>query len=42
MVRYMAENNITDIEEIKSFDRLGYEYAKSMSSENDFIFIKNK
>lgn len=42
MVRYMAENNITDIEEIKSFDRLGYEYDKSMSSENDFIFIKNK
>ena len=40
MVRYMAENNITEVERIKSFDRLGYEYSEELSTENDFIFIK--
>ena len=39
MVRYMAENNITDVENIKSFNRLGYEYD-DLSKENEYVFIK--
>lgn len=41
MVRYMAENNITDVENIKSFNRLGYEYDDDLSKENEYVFIKN-
>ena len=40
MVRYMAENNITDVENIKSFNRLGYEYDDDLSKENEYVFIK--
>jgi len=38
MVRYMAENNICDIKEIKSFNRLGYVYKEAVSSETEFVF----
>lgn len=38
MVRFMAENNIKNPEEIKSFDRLGYRYLKDLSSEKEYVF----
>lgn len=41
MVRYMAENDITDLEDIKSFDRLGFRYQKTHSSEYTWVFLKN-
>ena len=40
MVRYMAENNIRDIEKIKSFDRLGYKYDETLSTDKEYIFVK--
>ena len=40
MVRYMAENNIRDIEKIKSFDRLGYKYDETLSTDREYIFVK--
>lgn len=40
MVAFMAENNVRQSEEIKSFDRLGYKFNDSLSSENEYIFIK--
>jgi len=41
MVRYMAENQIEDINAIKNFTGLGYRYNEDLSSENLFIFIRN-
>ena len=34
MVRYMAENHIEDLEDIKNFDRLGYAYAEPLSDQD--------
>lgn len=41
MVRYMAENDITDPEKIKDFDRLSYQFDKVRSSDRLFVFIRN-
>ena len=40
MVRYMAENNIENIGDIKSFDRLGYSYNHKLSTNEKYVFIK--
>lgn len=40
MVRYMAENNITNLEEIKKFDYQGYLYSETDSSIDEWVFIK--
>ena len=42
MVRFMAENNITDAEGIKTFDRQGYIYSEKHSDENTIVFVKIK
>ena len=39
MVRYLAENNIQDIEGIKSFNRLGYHYSIEKSSQAYLVFL---
>ena len=41
MVRFMAENQIVDPEQIKSFDRLGYRFDPARSDSNLFVFILN-
>ena len=41
MVRFMAENQITDPEKIKSFDRLNYRFDPVRSDDNIFVFILN-
>ena len=41
MVRFMAENQITDPEEIKTFDRLGYRFVQDRSDNKKFTFILN-
>lgn len=40
MVRYMAEKQIDEIEEIKKFQRLDYVYSEEQSTENTYVFIK--
>lgn len=40
MVRYMAEHNIKNIEEIKKFNRLHFVYNEELSKENSYVFIK--
>lgn len=40
MVRYMAENQVKDLEEMKEFDRLGYGYSEADSRENQLVFLK--
>ena len=38
MVRFMAENNIENPEDIKKFNRLGFIYRDDISSEKEFVF----
>ena len=40
MVRFMAENNIEDVEEIKKFNKGGFLYNKELSSESNYVFTK--
>ena len=40
MVRFMAENQITDLEKIKSFSELGFVYSEEYSKEEQWVFIK--
>lgn len=41
MVRFMAENKVEDVEEIKDFRKQNYVFSKDLSSENTFIFVNN-
>jgi len=41
MVRFLAENQIDDPEQIKSFDRLDYRFNPAHSDDNLFVFILN-
>lgn len=41
MVRFMAEKQIKDTEEIKSFNRLNYVFADGLSNDNTYVFIKS-
>ncbi|RHQ23708.1 peroxide stress protein YaaA [Clostridiaceae bacterium AF29-16BH] len=38
MVRFMAENNIENPIDIQKFDRLGYTFRGSLSSETEYVF----
>lgn len=40
MVRYLAKNNIHNIEDIKNFSDLSFKYSEKYSSENEFVFLK--
>ena len=42
MVRYLAENQIENIEEVKGFDRLDFQYSEEYSKENTFVFIRKE
>ena len=39
MVRFMSENQIEDLEEIKAFDRLNFSYRPELSTETEYVFI---
>lgn len=39
MVRYMAERQITDIEQIRAFDRLNYKFSPEFSDHNNYVFL---
>ena len=41
MVRFMAESQITNPEQIKTFDHLHYRFAPQYSNENKFVFTRN-
>ena len=40
MVRFMAKNNISEIEDIRRFDRLGYKYNIEKSTDTKYVFVK--
>ena len=42
IVRYMAENEVEDLERIRGFDRLGYQFSKSLSTDDTYVFLKEE
>lgn len=40
MVRFMAENKIEDIEDIKNFNRLDYVFSEKLSDKDTYVFLK--
>ena len=42
MVRWLAENTITDPEDIKTFLDLNYRFSPALSGENNYVFIRSK
>lgn len=41
MVRFMAEKQIEDVKDIKTFRRLDYVFSERLSDENTYVFIKS-
>lgn len=42
MVRYAAEQQLEDVEQLKQFDWEGYAYNAAASSENEWVFLRDK
>lgn len=42
MVRFMAERNITSLEEIKKYNGFGFRFSKELSGDNRLVFIKER
>jgi cytoplasmic iron level regulating protein YaaA (DUF328/UPF0246 family) len=42
MARYIIQNKLTSIEQIKSFDLAGYQYNEAMSKDNDWVFTRKE
>ncbi len=42
MVRFLAQRQAEDPEEMKAFDRLGYRFSEEYSSENEYVFLKEE
>lgn len=42
MVRFMAENQVKELKELKQFNRLNFLYAENLSDENTYVFIKGE
>lgn len=40
MVRYMAEHQVEEPEEMKRFDRLGYQFSEELSTEKEYVWLK--
>ncbi len=41
MVRWLAENHVTNRADIRAFDRLGYRFRAELSTENHDVFLKH-
>lgn len=41
MVRFMAEKKIRDLDEIKAFNGLGYSFNGDLSTDDEYIFLKD-
>lgn len=42
MVRYMAQRQVTEAEQIKAFDEMGYRYQERLSDERTFVFTVSR
>lgn len=42
MVRFMAEKQVDDPEELKTYDRMHYQFSEEYSSDDEYVFIRKK
>lgn len=42
MVRFMAENQIMDLEEVKKFNRIDFRFQEELSNEREYVFVVEK
>ncbi len=42
MVRFLAEHQIEEVEEVKKFSMLGYQYHEELSSKSNFVFVRKE
>ncbi len=42
MARYIIENELKDVEDIKSFDKSGYYYSAEQSTNDQWVFLREK
>ena len=40
MVRYLCENQVSDVEEIRQFDRMRYHFDPSRSDAHRYVFVR--
>lgn len=40
IVRYMVEHKITDVKDVRNFDRLNLAFSEERSDESTFVFIQ--
>lgn len=41
MVRFMAQNRVKRARDLQQFDGLGYGFCRELSSEREFVFLRN-
>lgn len=42
MARYIIQNQLTDVEQLKSFDLAGYEFNSDLTQGNDWVFTRHQ
>ena len=42
MARYIIQNQLTDVEQLKNFDVAGYQYSSDLTQGNDLVFIRKE
>ena len=42
MARYIIQNQLTDVEQLKDFDVAGYQYSSDLTQGNDLVFIRKQ
>lgn len=42
MARYIIQNQLTDVEQLKGFDLAGYQYNEELSKANDWVFTRKE
>jgi cytoplasmic iron level regulating protein YaaA (DUF328/UPF0246 family) len=42
MARYIIQNKLTSVEQLKGFDLAGYQYNESFSNGHDWVFTRKE
>ena len=42
MARYIIQNQLTDVEQLKAFDLGGYQFSEEFSKSNDWVFTRKE
>lgn len=42
MVRYMAERKITDVKDVRNFDRLKFDFSEEVSDKSMYVFLHSE